>query len=82
MKRVMLLMLAAMLTACGEAESIETVEVLAGNPERLQGLREQCKTERAKLGDELCDRVAEATRRRFFGDGTVPYTPPTEQPRF
>jgi len=82
MNMAMLLMFAAMLTACGKAEPTETVEVLAGNPERLQGLREQCKTERAKLGDELCDRVAEATRRRFLGDGTVPYTPPIEQPKF
>lgn len=26
--------------------------------------------------------VAEATRRRFMGDGKVPYTPPKEPPKF
>ncbi|NMG05059.1 entry exclusion lipoprotein TrbK, partial [Azoarcus taiwanensis] len=41
-----------------------------------------CKTDRAKLGDELCNRVAEATNRRFLGDGKTPYTPPKEKPKF
>jgi hypothetical protein len=45
-------------------------------------LREQCRDNPAALGDELCNAVAEATRRRFMGDGDVPYTPPTEEPRF
>jgi hypothetical protein len=44
-------------------------------------LREQCKTDRAVLGDELCNRVAEATNRRFMGDGKVPYTPPNDAPK-
>ena len=35
-----------------------------------------------ELGDELCNRVAEATNKRFFGDGKVPYTPPKESPKF
>ena len=43
---------------------------------------EKCKTERAKLGEELCDRVADATQRRFFGSGKVPYNPPKESPKF
>ncbi len=34
------------------------------------------------VGDELCNRVAEATNRRFLGDGKTPYTPPKEQPKF
>lgn len=82
MKQVMLLMLAAVLTACGKSESTETVESLAASPEQLKELRQQCKTDRAKLGDELCNRVAEATNRRFFGDGKTPYTPPKDQPKF
>ncbi|AZP50049.1 EexN family lipoprotein [Rahnella aquatilis] len=82
MKQVMLLMLAAVLAACGKSESTETVESLAASPERLMELRQQCKTDRAKLGDELCNRVAEATNRRFFGDGKTPYTPPKDQPKF
>nr|WP_249190089.1 EexN family lipoprotein [Burkholderia cenocepacia] len=78
----MLFTLAVALTACGKAPSTETVEALAADPSRLKELREQCKTDRAKLGDELCNRVAEATNRRFFGGGKTPYTPPKEPPKF
>lgn len=60
----------------------ETVESLAANPERLKELRQQCKTDRANLGDVLCDRAAEATRKRFYGDGKVPYTPSDTPPNF
>lgn len=73
---------ALLLSACGKSQPTETVESLAADPDRLKQLREQCKTERAKLGDELCDRVAEATKKRFFGDGKVPYNPPNESPKF
>lgn len=73
---------ALLLSACGKPQATETVDSLMADPERLKLLREQCKTERAKLGDELCDRVAEATKRRFFGDGKVPYNPPKESPKF
>jgi hypothetical protein len=82
MSKIMLPVLAVILTACGKVPPTETVEALAASPERLKELREQCKTDRAKLGDELCNRVAEATNRRFFGDGTAPYNPPKEEPRF
>lgn len=82
MKRMMLLMVAVALTACGKPEPTHTVESLVANPERLKTLREQCKLNRAKLGDALCNAVAEAARRRFFGDGKVPYTPPKESPKF
>ena len=71
-----------LLSACGKTQPTTTVESLMGDPERLAQLRGQCKTERAKLGDDLCDRVAEATKRRFFGDGKVPYNPPKESPKF
>ncbi|WP_247548509.1 EexN family lipoprotein [Ralstonia pseudosolanacearum] len=91
-KTVTFLLAAAGLVACGKSEPpktpatttspIETVESLAANPERLKELRQQCKTDREKLGDELCNRVAEATNRRFLGDGKTPYTPPKEQPKF
>ncbi|HGL4257362.1 EexN family lipoprotein [Burkholderia dolosa] len=78
----MLLALVVVLNGCGKAPPTETVETLASNPERLKELHEQCKTDRPKLGDELCNRVAEATNRRFFGDGKTPYTPPKEPPKF
>ncbi|WP_116140137.1 EexN family lipoprotein [Trinickia diaoshuihuensis] len=82
MNKIMLLALVVVLNGCSKAPPTETVEALAANPERLKELREQCKTDRAKLGDELCNRVAEATNRRFLGDGKTPYTPPKEQPKF
>lgn len=71
-----------LLSSCGKPQPAETVESLMADRERLKQLREQCKIGRAKLGDELCDRVAEASNRRFFGDGKVPYTPPQEAPKF
>ncbi|WP_313484554.1 EexN family lipoprotein [Stutzerimonas kunmingensis] len=74
------------LTACGETGKPEaplpTVDELAADLARLEELRPQCKLDRAKLGDALCNRVAEATRRRFIGDGRVPYTPSKEEPKF
>ena len=86
MKKAIALLLAAVLTGCGpkdapEKKDVPSVEELASNPVRLKELRQQCKTDRAKLGDELCNRVAEATNKRFFGDGKVPYTPPKESPK-
>lgn len=91
MKKIITLLLATALVACGKPEPpetsskpapTETVESLVANPERLKELRAQCKTDRAKLGDELCNRVAEATNRRFLGDGKTPYNPPKEAPKF
>nr|CUV27728.1 putative lipoprotein [Ralstonia solanacearum] len=91
MKKITPFLLTAMLMGCGKSNPIEatstsgatdTVESLAANPERLKALREQCKLERAKVGEELCNRVAEATRKRFYGNGNTPYTPPKEQPKF
>jgi len=82
MNKANLLLLAVVLTACGQPQTTETVESLAANSERLKELRQRCKLDRTKLGDELCNRVAEATRKRFYGDGKVPYTPPKEPPKF
>ncbi|HCF7075553.1 TPA: EexN family lipoprotein [Pseudomonas aeruginosa] len=87
MKKTIPFLLAVALTACGQSETPQqvnplTVEELASNPERLKELRQQCRLERAKLGDDLCNRVAEATRKRFYRDGKVPYTPPENPPKF
>ncbi|MDN2617670.1 EexN family lipoprotein [Enterobacter kobei] len=87
MKRMIPLLLVAALTACGPSETpkqanVPTVDELAADPERLKELRRQCKTERPTMGDVLCNRVAEATNKRFFGDGKVPYTPSEIPPKF
>lgn len=82
MRKLTVLVLVTLLAGCKPAPPTETVESLAANPARLKELREQCRTERHKVGDELCARAAEATNRRFFGDGKTPYTPPKEAPKF
>ncbi|MDS1142333.1 EexN family lipoprotein [Pusillimonas sp. SM2304] len=88
MKRVTLILLVATLSGCGQSEipeqkpDVATVEELAADPTTLKELREQCKTDRTNMGDLLCDRVAQATRQRFYGDGTVPYTPSDTPPKF
>ena len=78
------LVLCAALAGCSQPspEQVETVESLAADPERLKQLRQQCRTERQKLGDELCTRVALAVNKRFFGDGKAQYTPPEQPPKF
>lgn len=84
MRKTLLLLFVAVLTGCGQSEpaATETVESLAADPERLKELRQQCKFDRAALGDAMCNRVAEATRKRFYGDGKVPYTPSETPPKF
>ena len=87
MKRIIPLLLLAALTACGQSDTpksanLPTVDELAADPARLKELRQQCKTDRANLGDVLCNRVAEVTRKRFYGDGKTPYTPSETSPKF
>ena len=87
MKNSFPFLLTVLLAACGPSEApkqanVPTVEELAADPARLKELRQQCKIDRATLGEVLCNRVAEATRKRFYGDGTTPYTPPETPPKF
>ncbi|MDR6428091.1 hypothetical protein J2738_004246 [Variovorax paradoxus] len=80
--------LALVLGGCGKFEpsrpSIESVESLVANPERLRDLRGQCKADHARIGDAQCHAVAEATRQRFMRGGSSPYAsepvPPTAAP--
>ncbi len=87
MKKVIPFLCVLALTACDQPgpptlSALPSVDELAADPERLKELRQQCKLDRARLGDELCNSVAEATRKRFYDDGKVPYTPPKESPKF
>ncbi|RUE31478.1 entry exclusion lipoprotein TrbK [Pseudomonas aeruginosa] len=83
MKKITPFLCVLALAACGQPEtSTPSVDELAADPARLKEQRQQCKLDRAKLGDELCNRVAEAMRKRFYGDRTAPYTPPKEPPKF
>jgi hypothetical protein len=63
-----------LLAACNKPASTDTVESLLANPERLKEVHAQCKADHDKVGDALCNKASEATRRRFMGSGT-PYTP-------
>ncbi|HEL3180564.1 TPA: EexN family lipoprotein [Stenotrophomonas maltophilia] len=63
-----LMMMAATLTACGQSQPSETVDFLVAHPERIKEIQRLCKEDRAKVGEELCRRAAEAANRRFFGD--------------
>ena len=80
--------LVAALSACGQSEppkqaaNVPTVEELAADSARLKELRQQCQTDRDTLDEVLCKRVADATRKRFYGDGKVPYTPSETPPAF
>ena len=78
-----LLACALLLAACGKLEPVqpvESVESLGANPDRLKELRAQCKADHAKVGDDQCNAVAEATRRRFFGSGGPKHTPQAQAP--
>ena len=68
MKKVLPLMIAATLTACGPSQPSETVDYLVAHPDRIKEIQRLCKEDRAKVGEELCVRAAEAANRRFFGD--------------
>lgn len=93
MKSFCVLLAVLVLSACGdkpastvqpsaEVTPTDTVESLVANPERRRELREQCRLNRAEVGDELCNIVGEANNKAFLGDGEVPYTPPEEPPAF
>ncbi len=51
------------------------------HPVRIKELSQQRKTDRPKLGDMLCNRVAEATRKWFYSDNETPCTLHKESPK-
>jgi hypothetical protein len=76
MKQLLIIGLVLLVSACDKPAPADTPESLAADPVRLKDLRAQCKADHVKVGDAVCNAVAEATRRRFTGSGT-PYTPRT-----
>ena len=67
MNKVLLIMVTT-LTACGQSRPSETVDFLVAHLDRIKEIQRLCKEDRAKVGEELCVRAAEAANRRFFGD--------------
>ncbi|MBE7417414.1 MAG: EexN family lipoprotein [Ideonella sp.] len=77
MQRPLLAITAALvlcvLQACSERQPDDTVESLMADPKRLKELQAQCKADHDKLGDAVCNRVAQAARRRFMAPAASPY---------
>lgn len=65
---LLVMLVATALAACGPTQPSETVDFLVAHPERLKEVQRLCKEDRAKAGEELCRRAAEAANRRFFGN--------------
>jgi conjugative transfer region protein TrbK len=80
MRKLLIVMVAAVQAACGKPAPFESADSLATNPERLKELRAKCKEDRARTGEAQCNAVAEATRRRFFGSGGPKHTPVAPAP--
>lgn len=80
MRKLLIVLMAAVHAACGKPAPFETADSLAANPERLKEFRAKCKEDRARSGEAQCNAVAEATRRRFFGSGGPKHTPAAPAP--
>lgn len=68
--------LALILIGCQPSTPTDTVESLVADPERLKEVQRQCRLDRARLGDAVCDAASEAFRRRFMGDVAADPAPP------
>ncbi|HBO1345099.1 hypothetical protein [Pseudomonas aeruginosa] len=75
-------LLAALLTACGQQPAEDLAATLAADPVRLKALRARCEADRQAAGEDACRAAAEAFRRRFFAGQTGPdeYRTLTELP--
>ncbi|HBU0761516.1 TPA: hypothetical protein MCP97_001187 [Klebsiella pneumoniae] len=65
-------LLAVLLTACGQQPAEDLTVTLAADPVRLKALRAQCAADRQTAGEDTCRAAAEAFRRRFFTGQTGP----------
>ena len=65
-------LLAVLLTACGQQSAESLADALTADPVRLKALRAQCAADRATAGEDACLAAAEAFRRRFFAGETGP----------
>ena len=66
------LLLAVLLTACGQHSADNRADALAADPVRLKALRAQCAADRQATGEDACRAAAEAFRRRFFSGEAGP----------
>ncbi|MBN0735202.1 hypothetical protein JTM20_40010, partial [Pseudomonas aeruginosa] len=55
-------LLAVLLTACGQQPAEDLTATLAADPVRLKALRAQCAADRQTAGEDTCRAAAEAFR--------------------
>ena len=65
-------LMAVLLTACGQQPAENLADALAADPVRLKALRGQCAADRQATGEDACRAAAEAFRRRFFSGKAGP----------
>ena len=65
-------LLAVLLTACGQQPAEHLAATLAADAVRLKALRAQCAADRQATGEDACRAAAEAFRRRFFSGEAGP----------
>ena len=65
-------LLAVLLTACGQQPAEHLAATLAADAVRLKALRAQCAADRQAVGEDACRAAADAFRRRFFAGHTGP----------
>ena len=65
-------LLAVLLTACGQQSAESLADALTADPVRLKALRAQCADDRQAVGENDCRAAVEAFRRRFFSGQAGP----------
>lgn len=70
--RCISVLLALLLTACGQQQAENLTDDLAADPGRLKALRAQCAADQKAVGEDACRAAAVAFRRRFFAGHTGP----------
>lgn len=75
MQRTYGLWLALILVGCQPPAPTDTVESLVADPERLKEVQRQCRADRARVGDAVCNAASDAFRRRFMGEAATERVP-------
>lgn len=65
-------LLAVLLTACGQQSAESLADALTADPVRLKALRAQCADDWQAVDEDDCRAAAEAFRRRFFSGQAGP----------
>ena len=69
LKTILVVTVAALVTACHAPTSEDSVESLTKDPERLKVVLKQCKDAPEAVPERTCRAAAEAFRQRFFTPG-------------